>query len=112
MAHYSEKKRLILRRREEGETIETPALNAMFLLNNPDDVADEISIQGIRAAADLMVLIQHLFVLDATDKKMLAMQFKNIGKIADAGAAIQYLSYQREYAQLAKVRESVTQALA
>jgi hypothetical protein len=109
VAHYSEKKRLLL---DDKKVIKLPSvknLDAIFLLGEPQKNAhsDAVSVEAIKGAKELMTMIKQMFVLDLTDMNVMARQFQNVGKIIATGIPIYRLEYPRKHSLLPEVKASV-----
>jgi len=113
VAHYSDKKRLILHNQNSVVPSSGETLSAVFLLSNPEiqSQLSEIIVEPVKGTRELMALIEQMFILDVTDKKLIAQQFKNIGKITSTNLPIYRLQYPHDHTQLTAVHEAISKVL-
>jgi hypothetical protein len=109
VAHYSEKKRLLLHDEKVIKLASAKSLDAIFLLGELEKNAhsDAVNVEAITGAKELMMLIEQMFVLDLTDMNVMARQFQNVGKIIATGIPIYRLEYPRKHSLLPEVKASV-----
>jgi len=113
VAHYSNKKRLLLGCDGDQERGESASLSAIFLLNDAtaEKPSNDISVSPIGGAEEMMAIIKQMFVLNPTDTELMAMQFALVSKLMRSRVPIFRLTYPRRHSQLADVRQSVDAAL-
>jgi len=112
VSHYSSKKRLILHENDNPRLSEPIPVDAIFLLSDPTcDYSDNISVENIYGAGELMSLIEQSFLLDVTDKRLIKKQFDNASEIINASPAVFKLSYPRNHAMLEEVRRAVNNSV-
>lgn len=113
VAHYSQKKRVLLYEDESTESSSKVKLDAIFLLSDPAQKyrSEGVAIKAIRGANEMMALIKQMFVLDVTDKKLIARQFENVAKVVTADLAIYRLDYPHDHSLLPTVRNAVQDIL-
>jgi hypothetical protein len=106
MAHYSDKKRLIL---NEGTDTLKRQLQAVFLINDPADgiAHNDIRIEALAGTQMIMALLSQSFLVDVEDMATVTKQFNIAGQIAQTNPAIYSLSYPRDYKQLADLRSAI-----
>ncbi len=109
VSHYSQKKRVVLCGDEVKDTPSQVKLDAIFLLSDPTQqiLPKKVTIKPVRGASEMMELIKQMFVLDVTDKKLVARQFENVGKFITGDLAIYRLDYPRDHSSLPIVRNAV-----
>lgn len=108
VAHYSSKMRLIFPDRLKNKVLQLP-LTAIFVLGSPEQSNDlkEIDVEPLKGAEMIMELVKHSFLLDITDMDKITTQFQAFGQVTDSELPIYRLSYPREHARLANVRNVV-----
>ena len=113
VAHYSDKSRLLLPRKEGHETYRKFPLQALFVLETPENIEDrdEISIEPLNGSRQLMSIVEQSFLLDVTDKLLVRNNFLNIGRLATSNIHIYSLKYPRKHELLSKVRSCIVDAL-
>lgn len=113
VSHYSDKKRLILHKQDSAVSSSGVPLHAVFLLNNPErqSLSSKIIVEPVKGSRELITLIEQMFTLDVTDKKLIAQQFKNIGKITSTNLPIYRLQYPHDHTQLAAIRKAISERL-
>lgn len=108
VSHYSSKKRLILHEMDDVDLYESVPVSAIFLLSDPDNHdSDDISVERIYGADELMSLIEQSFLLDVTDKQLIKRQFRTASEIIEVSPVLYRLSYPRKYEMLEEVRNTV-----
>ena len=87
-------------------------VRAFLLLEQMSESADAeaVSLQPVQGSAALLVLLEHGFVLDPTDRNTLERNFLASGDLAESLPLFR-LRYPRDYSRLAEVRESILQSL-
>lgn len=113
VAHYSDKKRLVLHNQDPSVPYSGVQLNAIFLLSDPElqSQSSEIIVEPVKGTRELMALIEQMFILDVSDKQLIAEQFKNIGNIVSTNLPIYRLQYPHDHMQLAAVRKAISDRL-
>ncbi len=88
-------------------------LDSIFLLGDPLKAPrqNDVIIEPIKGANELMALINQLFLLDATNLALIAQQFKNIGEIVSANMSIYNLNYPRNHLLLSNVQTHIKNVL-
>lgn len=110
VAYYSSKRRLDLSDNESKSHSNTSMqLDAIFLLTDPKDnkSADQINISKTGGMDAMMALVAQTFVLDVTDKDLMAKQFRHCGKIFDSEIPCFTLDYPRDHNRLDDVRQAI-----
>ncbi|MGV7235081.1 MAG: hypothetical protein ACQ9ET_02385 [Nitrosomonadaceae bacterium] len=112
VAHYSNKKRLILC----GDSHTNAAalnLDAIFLLNKPVAVrkSDEVTVTTAGGMDVMMALVAQIFMLDIADKPLLARQFKYASALLESDVRCFQLDYPRDHGFLIEVRMAIEQAI-
>lgn len=113
VAHYTNKKRLIPHNGKAIKLSSAEKMDAIFLLSNPSNNApsDDVIIEPIRGARELMVLIEQMFLLDVTDMDIIAWQFQNLRKIISTKLPIYRLEFSRKHSLLPVVKDKVDNVL-
>ena len=113
VAHYSQKKRILLDQNDSNKSSSKVKLEAIFLLGDPalNLRSKGVKIKLIRGANEMMALIKQTFVLDVTDRKLLACQFENVAKIVAVDLPTYRLDYPRDHSYLPAVRNAVKDIL-
>ena len=107
VAHYTSKGRLILDTTEStiGEPI---PVSAMFLLSDPSiGCVDNVSINKIQGAKEIMAIVEQSFLLDIEDKAIISKQFMSASKVNEVSPILYGLSFPRQYEILEEVRNTV-----
>ena len=112
VAHYTDKKRISLFQLARAAQNKV-SLAALFVLNDPAQSGSEtkVTIKPFEGASSLMSIIKQTFFIDVADKKTVAAQFADLGKIADLGTKMYSLSYPRKHEYLPLVREAIKETL-
>jgi energy-coupling factor transporter ATP-binding protein EcfA2 len=111
VAHYSSKKRISLSP-EKTIKMNTPTIvDALFLLNEPASIVNDIRIETISGSAELMKIIGQTFLLDVSNKLVMKKQFKDIGQIVETGLDIYNLSFPRQHELLPQLCSRVIEVL-
>lgn len=112
MAHYSVKQRVLLEIDKAVDLVRSIQLDALFLLDDPVNCRsiDEVSVTTVRGMNELMALVGQTFVLDVTDKILMAKQFRYCGALLDSGLPMFKLRYPRDHTKLPDVRSAVEDA--
>ncbi len=113
VAHYSKKERILLDQDDSNESSSKVKLDAIFLLGDPalNLRSKGVKVKLIRGANEMMALIKQMFVLDVTDKKLLACQFENVAEIVAVDLPIYRLDYPHDHSSLPTVRNAVKDIL-
>jgi len=113
VAHNSDKKRIMLHKNNSKIQSAGVPLNAVFLLGDPEmkSQSSEIVIEAVKGTYELISLVEKMFVLNITDKQLIARQFKNICKIVSANLPIYKLQYPREHTQLPMIHKTISEIL-
>jgi hypothetical protein len=113
VAHYSNKRRLIMSESRDGKVAVPLQLDAIFLLNDPKAVSKpgEVKITTASGMDAMMTLVAQTFVLDVTDTLLMARQFKHCGKLFDSKVPCFQLEYPRDHNMLADVSNAIESAL-
>lgn len=109
VASYSEKRRVPV---EIPQDIDTAfPVDALYLLSDPNEAGDSISITPLRPAEACQALLRHSFRLDLTDRAANAHQFALCGAVARGVPAFR-LDYPRNFARGEELVRHVTHHLA
>jgi hypothetical protein len=109
MAHYTEKKRLIMPKQETEEIQSKVNMDAFFFLNDPSIFNDvySVEIEPIKAIKVFMKLVEKMFILDVTETTNITQQFQNKGKIITSGIDAFELHYLRKHSALDAVQTRI-----
>ncbi|HKK16199.1 MAG TPA: hypothetical protein VJ981_05800 [Gammaproteobacteria bacterium] len=111
VSHYSSKKRLILHAGNDRNDNIIP-LGAIFVLSDPGkERGDAIRVNRIQGGDEMISIIRQQFLLDVTDKAIIAKQFNKAREIIDRVPLLFSLSYPRQYDRLESVHEAIAEAL-
>lgn len=107
---YSDKQQLILKSEAGGIPSEPRVLDAIFLLNDPEEIkqCEEVHIEPVSGSTALMAMVNCAFSLDPSDRQMIVFNFQNIGQTISEHLGCFSLTYPREHERLTEVREAVT----
>jgi hypothetical protein len=116
VAHYTSKRRLVLAgsdRRDEGTATSYYPLDAIFLLSDPsrEIEPEQVEITEATGADTMMKLVAQTFVLDVTDKELMAKQFRNCGQLFEHHLPCYNLDHPRDHDRLDEVRKTVEQVV-
>ena len=111
MAHYTRKKRMWLDEKSKILSESLPVAAIFVLEPNSNNDQTDIKVSRISGANELMTLIRQLFILDATDMKLIANQFKTINQIVSMPVNIYQLQFPHDFTQLGKVQEVIAATL-
>ena len=113
VAHNSDKKRIRLHNNNSKLPSAGVPLNAVFLLGDLEikPQSSEIVIESVKGTYELISLVEKMFVLDITEKQLIARQFKNISKIISANLPIYRLQYPHEHTQLPMIHKTISEVL-
>ena len=114
---FTDKQQLFLKDQLADGLPEPQPLDAIFLLNDPkqdkgDGRGDEVWIAPVSASEGMLAMIYSAFSLDPSDKKMMASNFRNVGRAISERLAVLSLSYPRQHDRLHEVRKAVGDWLA
>lgn len=112
VAHYTDKQRISIKS-PESRQISRPSIDALYLLESPrgEHDGETINIRKVSGTKELTSIIEQVFVLDVTDRRVMAIQFRNVGKLLESGLMISELSYPRDLGVLPVVRAAVEKSL-
>ncbi|MFC1775845.1 hypothetical protein ACFL3I_00715, partial [Pseudomonadota bacterium] len=109
---YTDKQQLFLKDQMADRVPEPSVLDAMFLLNDPnEEPGDVIGIEPVSGSQAMMAMIYSAFSLDPSDRKMIVGNFQNAGKAIGEHMSIYGLVYPRDHERLAEVRAAVIEEL-
>jgi hypothetical protein len=110
MAHYTEKKRLIMHKKETEEIPSKVNMDAFFFLNDPDIFNDinSVEIKPVQDIEIFMKLVEKMFILDVTETKNITQQFQNKGKIINSDIDAFELHYPRKHSILETVQTRIS----
>ena len=113
VAHYSDKRRLLLASKNMTELPATTTLDALFLLTNPAEYsADEpVQIEAVRGIEEMMSLIKQTFILDPLDKERIAKLFRTLGDFLRTGIPIYRIRYPHKHARLKDAQQAIKSKL-
>ncbi len=113
VAHYSEKKRLMIQCSHSTSRPERMELAGVVLLNDPNQSPEpaRITMQAIQGAGDLIQMISQLFVIDASPPAIYSGFFRKLGEVLSLGVPIYRLDYLHDYTLLPEVQECVLDAI-
>ena len=78
---YTDKQQLFLKDQVSEKVPEPCVLDAMFLLNDPDEASsDTVSISPVSGSEAMIAMIYSAFSLDPSDRKMIVGNFQNVGQ--------------------------------
>jgi hypothetical protein len=108
MAHYTNKKQLLLNSGDAPEQPRWNRLSALYILEDPARPGPEqpVAVTPAGGMASIMALISSLFALDVVAEKSVRRGFETVRKVA-SGVSISRLAYPREYRFLPDVMETV-----
>ncbi len=107
---YSSKQQLILKKAAKDDPPQPVALDALFLIEDPQKVREieEVAIEPLSASQAFMAMITCSFSLDPSDRKMITSNFKNAASSIDENLGLYQLSYPRVHDRLPELREAIT----
>lgn len=113
VAHYSEKRRLLLTSKNMPGLPASTKLDALFLLTNPaeNSADDPVLIEVIRGVEEMMSLIKQTFVLDPLDKEIIAKLFRTLGDFLRTGIPIYRIRYPHKHACLQDTQQAIRSKL-
>jgi len=105
---YTDKQQLFLKSQAEETQPEPRVLDAMFLLNDPEeDPVDSIGIKPVSGSEAMIAMIYSAFSLDPSDRKMIIGNFQNVGQAIGEQLSLHSLQYPRDHERLSEVRTAV-----
>ena len=109
VAHYSDKRRLLLTSKDMPKLPASTTLDALFLLTNPsENSADEpAQIEVVRGIEEMMSLIKQTFVLDPLDKKLIAKLFNILGDFLQTKITIYRIRYPHNHGRLQDTQQAI-----
>ena len=109
VAHYSDKRRLLLVSKSIPKLPVCTILDALFLLTNPAEngVDESVMIEAVRGVEEMMSLIKQTFVLDPLDKELIAKLFKTLGNFLQTGIPIYRIRYPRKHNRLLDIQQAI-----
>lgn len=112
VAHYSDKKRLIMHDGQDVGAQGVP-LKAIFLLEDPVRCAQytTVNVERVTGTQEIMEILKSMFLLDVTDKQLQVSLFKKVGELLVCGVPIYRLGYPRDYSLLPMVRDLMIETL-
>ena len=113
VAHYTTKKRLQLPQRIGADPEKGFRLTSIFLLTDAGENIeyDFVQINPIKGVEEIMTMIEQAFLLDITDKPLIAHQFKVMGRVVSSGINIYRLEFPRKHSMLPQVRSRIEDIL-
>lgn len=113
VAQYTSKRRVLLNAGEVGAAPEAMPLDALFLLGDPGEAdACEVEIQPTSGAESMMLLIAQSFLVDNTDKDLMASLFLSAGKLLSGNVSCFALNYPRDHGYLDELRSTIERVVA
>ena len=107
---YTDKQQLFLKAETGDKQPEARVLDAMFLLNDPnEEPGDSVCIEPVSGSKAMMAMIHSAFSLDPSDKKVIARNFQNVGQAIGEQLELYSLHYPRVHERLAEVRAVVVE---
>jgi len=118
MAHYSDKKQLLLGSEGQLAVAQWPQLEALFLLADPatealPSAAHEATKNGLPihirrsgGSAALVALLEAMFALDPVDRDAVQRSFNLVGEVASRVPLLK-LRYPRAYTELARLVDTI-----
>jgi len=105
LAHYTDKKRLIL---DQDQIDGSLSLSAIYVLTRPADTqdVDEVTITPVEASAALLETVKHTFQLDITDRDKLGQAFRQYEWLARSVPFFR-LAYPHEHSYLSTVNMAI-----
>ncbi|GIV76711.1 MAG: hypothetical protein KatS3mg050_1105 [Litorilinea sp.] len=105
LAHYTEKKRVLL---DRGGPLPTAPLDRVYVLLPPGDSAagQEVTIRPMASNEAMLEIVRHAFQLDVTDCDWLAAAFHRYASLANR-VPFFFLAYPREHALLPLVQRTI-----
>jgi len=112
VAHYTDKRRVELKKRLEAHCTQPQPLRRLYTIVNPSETEREsgIKIERLSSRESFMALVESAFRLDITDHKMLARQFHFLERVA-AKISVRRLAFPRDFNLLPAVRGAILQDL-
>jgi hypothetical protein len=109
VAHYSDKRRLLLTSKNMPKLPASNKLDALFLLTNPaENSADEpVLIEAVSGVEAMMSLIKQTFVLDPLDKELITKLFKTLGDFLQTGIPVYRIRYPRKHNRLQDIQQAI-----
>ena len=109
VAHYSDKRRLLLTSKNMPKLPASTTLDALFLLTNPaENSADEpVLIEAVSGVEAMMSLIKQTFVLDPLDKGLITKLFKTLGDFLQTGIPVYRIRYPRKHNRLQDIQQAI-----
>lgn len=112
VAHYTTKKRLQLSSKGRADSKAASRLTTVFLLADAgEDGEPLVRINKVKGIETIMTMIEQSFLLDITDKPLIARQFTELGRFLSSGINIYQLIYPRQHAMLPQVRSKIEEIL-
>jgi hypothetical protein len=109
---YTDKQQLFLKSQVAENPPEPCVLDAMFLLNDPEEESDDtVCIGPVSGSEAMIAMIYSAFSLDPSDRKMIVGNFRNVGQAVSERLGIYSLRYPRKHDRLADVRAAVIKSL-
>ncbi len=109
VAHYSSKKRVIIK----GKTPEPPipiTIRAVFVLNDPvtESKKDKVAFSPLTGAFAAIELVKHCFHLDLSDSKVMGEQLKTLTRLCGSrNLSIYNMEYPRNHHFLPEIRQEI-----
>jgi ABC-type iron transport system FetAB ATPase subunit len=114
VAHDSDKSRLLLPAQTRGAIINRKKLSAFFFLADSVEgkAGNEVNINPIRGADEMISLINQTFILDVTNKELIKNQFLAIRQLFDCNVQMFRLSYPKQYSLLPELHAKIEAIIA
>ena len=110
MAHYSSKRRIILKDTKTNGTVRLPLASVYVLTSERLDDGAEVSLRRLSPGAACMAIIGNSFQLDVTDRRRGVDVFADASRIAEH-VPVFSLAYPRDFTRLPEVHETILRQL-
>ena len=108
----TDKQQLYLKDQADAGLSRPCVLDAMFLLNDPqEEPVDMVTVEPVPGSKAMMAIIYSAFSLDPSDRKTIAGNFKNAGRVISEHLPCFSLQYPRVHGRLEEVRGAVENCL-
>lgn len=112
VAHYTDKRRVELKKRLETHCTQPQPLRRLYTIVNPSETEKEtgVTIESLSSRESFMALVESAFRLDITNHKMLTRQFRFLERVASK-ISVRRLAFPRDFNLLPAVRDAILQDL-
>jgi hypothetical protein len=107
VAQYTSKRRVVLADAAAVPMKAGASLDALFLLGDPTNAGADISLSPASGSDALMTLVGQTFLLDNTDKALMATLFLASGSLLRDAVSSYMLNYPRVHDRLGELREAI-----